>query len=222
MVATRRRQRGQSLISMMIGLVISLITIAAMLTLYKTMVGVSNEASVAARRDGQMAAGLLAAQMELQSAGFGVDSTVPLDERLYISNSGKQVAWLYNDGSRRCAGLWVDGNGLYRLPPKAGCASASGATWSASERIPMALMPTAADGSLITFSGEQGGASVAGYAFSREEANRACLPYMQQDLSDMPASTAQWVALTNATGTERLFSICLPNLTVVSASPPAV
>ena len=148
MKATRTRQRGQSLISMMIGLVISLITIAAMLTLYKTMVGVSNEASVAARRDGQISAGLLAAQIELQSAGFGVASTVPLDERLYISNSGKQVAWLYNDGSSRCAGLWVDSKGLYRLPPKAGCANASTAMWNASERMPMALMPTAADGSL--------------------------------------------------------------------------
>ena len=91
-----------------------------------------------------------------QSAGFGVASTVPLDERLYISNSGKQVAWLYNDGSSRCAGLWVDSKGLYRLPPKAGCANASTAMWNASERMPMALMPTAADGSLITFSGEQG------------------------------------------------------------------
>ena len=37
MKATRTRQRGQSLISMMIGLVISLITIAAMLTLVSAL-----------------------------------------------------------------------------------------------------------------------------------------------------------------------------------------
>lgn len=219
MIATRQRQCGQSLISMMVGLVISLITIAAMLTLYKTMVGVSNEASVAARRDGQMAAGLLAAQMELQSAGFGVAPTVPLDERLYISNGGKQAAWFYNDGTSRCAGLWVDGNGLYRLPPKSGCANASTATWNANERIPMALMPTAADGSLIAFdSDERGGVMLTGYTFRRE--NAACLPYMQQDFSGTPAPAAQRVALANAGDTERLFSVCLPNLTVASVSPP--
>ncbi|HBN53705.1 MAG TPA: hypothetical protein DD456_06615 [Stenotrophomonas sp.] len=220
MKATRTRQRGQSLISMMIGLVISLITIAAMLTLYKTMVGVSNEASVAARRDGQISAGLLAAQIELQSAGFGVAPTEPLNQRLAISNNGKQVAWRYNDGANRCAGLWVDGNGLYRLPPKNGCADAGAVSWNASERIPMALMPTTADGSLIAFGAdEQGGATLSGFSFRQEDA--ACLPYMQQDFSGTPAPTAQRVALANAADTERLFSVCLPNLTVVSASPPA-
>lgn len=213
----RARQRGQSLISMMIGLVISLITIAAMLTLYKTMVGVSNEASVAARRDGQISAGLLAAQIELQSAGFGVAPTVPLNQRLAISNNGKQVAWRYNDGADYCAGLWVDASGIYRLPPRSGCADASGATWGADERSPMALMPVTEGGTPISFSGEEGGASLTGYSFRQDPYE--CLPYMQQHFSeDAPAPSARRVSLANAGNTQRLFSVCLPNLTVAVAA----
>ncbi|MGB3392620.1 MAG: hypothetical protein WA956_15470 [Stenotrophomonas sp.] len=212
-VTTRTRQSGQSLISMMVGLVISLITIAAMLTLYKTMVGVSNEASVAARRDGQVAAGLLAAQMELQSAGFGVDpATVPLVSRLSISAGGKQVAWHYRDGAGNvCTGLWVDANGIYRLRPRAGCADAATAVWAENQREPLALMPTKPDGSLIQFAAdEEGGASLAGYSFKQEAA--ACLPYRQQDYASTPAPAAQRIRLANADDSKQLFSICLPNL----------
>ncbi|MGB3393470.1 MAG: prepilin-type N-terminal cleavage/methylation domain-containing protein [Stenotrophomonas sp.] len=223
MSATRRRQRGQSLISMMIGLVISLITIAAMLTLYKTMVGVSNEASVAARRDGQVSAGLLAAQMELQSAGFGVASTVPLGQRLAVSNSGKQVAWRYNDGADHCMGLWVDSKGIYRLPRKDACTDAAAQSWGTSEHAPMALMPASGDGSLIVFSGEKGGASLDGYKFTQKDAS--CLPYMQQDFSGTPAPAVQRINLENESKDEDdparvLFSVCLPNLTVASTPPP--
>lgn len=212
-VASRHGQAGQSLISMMVGLVISLITIAAMLVLYKTMVGVSNEASVAARRDGQVSTGLLAAQIELQSAGFGVDAgAVPLNSRLSISNNGKQVAWHYNDGVNRCAGLWVDGNGIYRLPPRDGCVDAATATWTSTQREPMALMPTNAAGNLITFSSdEEGRASLEGYTFKQKVAS--CLPYMQQDFSaSLAAPVALRVQLSNADESEQLFTVCLPNL----------
>ena len=58
-----RLQAGQSLISMMVGLVISLITIAAMLTLYKVMIEVSGNASRSAMRDGQVSSAILAAQI---------------------------------------------------------------------------------------------------------------------------------------------------------------
>jgi len=212
--AARLRQTGQSLISMMVGLVISLITIAAMLTLYKTMVGVSNEASVAARRDGQVSAGLLAAQIELQSAGFGVDpAAAPLASRLSISNDGKQVAWHYNDGANdMCAGLWVDANGIYRLRPVTGCVDAAAAAWAANQREPLALMPTTPDGNLIAFAAdEEGGASLAGYSFKQEPAS--CLPYRQQDFAITPAPAAQRVRLANADDSKQLFSVCLPNLT---------
>ncbi|MCL7714510.1 PilW family protein [Stenotrophomonas mori] len=206
----RRGQCGQSLISMMVGLVISLITIAAMLVLYKTMVTVSSDASRAALRDGQMAAGLLAAQLDLQAAGFGVEPAPGLDDRIALSDAGRQVVWRYlQDGASACAGLRVETAGLYRLPPKS-CDSVAAVDWDTNERMPMALMPKNPDGSLFELAGERGGMSLAGgHVFSLERA--ACLPYMQQDAATLPA--VQRVSLKRVDGSgEPLFSVCLPNL----------
>ena len=219
-----RRQSGQTLISMMVGLVISLITIAAMLVLYKTMITVSADASRSALRDGQVSAGLLAAQMDLQTAGFGVDPTASVDDRLLISDSGKQIAWRYNEGGTlRCAGLRVEATGpippagLYRLPAK-DCGTGlglAGASWAVADYQPVALMPKNPDGSLFSLEGEQGGLSLAeGYTFSK--AGEACLPYMQQQATpDVLLPNGQRVTLANSNKSRVLFTTCLPNLVVV-------
>ena len=55
---------------MMIGLVISLLTIGAMLAIYKVAIEVSGNASRTATRDGQVSSAMLAAQIELQQAGY--------------------------------------------------------------------------------------------------------------------------------------------------------
>lgn len=140
--SSRRRQRGQSLISMMVGLVISLTTISAMLVLYKTMIEVSGNASRSALRDGQVSSALLAAQMEMQSAGFGVPSGDALSTKLAIRDAGKELVWRYKTGLTasgfQCSGLrLVDGNGLYRLAEK-NCNTVADINWSASEMELMA------------------------------------------------------------------------------------
>jgi hypothetical protein len=56
----------------MIGMVISLITVLAMLSLYRTLIGVSVESASLAKVEGQKASGLLTAQIALQQAGFGL------------------------------------------------------------------------------------------------------------------------------------------------------
>lgn len=68
----RRTQRGQTLVGMMVGVMISLITIAGMLVLYKTMIEVTGQASSDSLRDGQVASALLAAQMDVHEAGYGI------------------------------------------------------------------------------------------------------------------------------------------------------
>jgi hypothetical protein len=65
-------QQGFNLISLMIGMVISLITVLAMLSLYRTLVGISVESASLAKVEGQKASGLLTAQIALQQAGFGL------------------------------------------------------------------------------------------------------------------------------------------------------
>ncbi len=211
------RQRGQTLIGLLIGVLISLITIAAMLVLYKTMIEVSANASRSALRDGQVSAALQAAQMELQSAGFGVPASASLEDRVVISDAGKRVVWRFLEGAQgRCAGLQVETHGINRLPAK-DCNGLAGVSWNAGEQQPMARMPTNPDGSVFALADEVGGMSLAaGYAFHLSDAPVNCLPYMQQsDAASLPAGRT--LDLKSGDGSSVLFSVCLPNLAVVNA-----
>ncbi len=228
-VRTLRQQAGQSLISMMIGLVISLITISAMLVLYKTMIEVSANASRSALRDGQVSAALLAAQMDMQTAGFGVPASDTLGSKLGVREAGKEVAWRYkaelNDAGFVCSGLrLVDNEGLYRLAPKA-CNDVSAISWAATEHELLAgsaafFTPVQKDGSAYASGeGEVGAMSLAaGYVFALK-AERQCLPFMQQDFSASPTTLpGQQVVMERATPqtgeVNHLFQTCLPNLAV--------
>lgn len=224
-LATRQRGRGQSLISLLIGLAISLITIAAMLVLYKTMIGISGNASRSALRDSQVSAALLSAQMSLQSAGFGVPTNDALSTKWALTANGKSVVWRsrtdLSSAGFTCAGLLiVDGQGLYRLQPKA-CTTVVGMAWSADEREPMTssaafFVPTQKDGSAYTSSEAEAGAITLapGYVFALGS-TRQCLPYMQQNFALGPAPAAPQLTLQRADGSGNpMFSICLPNLAV--------
>jgi len=63
------RQLGVSLISLMVGLLLSMIGILAGLTLYKNIVQTTVQTRSDAVQDGQIASALLTLQLELQSAG---------------------------------------------------------------------------------------------------------------------------------------------------------
>ncbi|WP_313517379.1 PilW family protein [Pseudomonas sp.] len=104
-----RRQRGMTLISMMVGLVISMFSIVAMLSLYRSLVHSAVVATRDANLDGQIAAGLLSAQLEIQSAGFGIESAGNADLTLATTNldsSTHALLWrLVDTSSYRCRGL---------------------------------------------------------------------------------------------------------------------
>lgn len=102
------QQRGISLISLMVGTVLSMLTIIAMLALYKNLVQVAVDATQDANHDGGLASALLTAQLELQSAGFGMDED--FSKTIYIHNTGSinAILWYYkvsSNGSKQCAGL---------------------------------------------------------------------------------------------------------------------
>ena len=71
-----RGQRGFSLVSLMVGTVVSMIVVVAMVAVYKVTLHLSVSAAQDARSDGQTASALLIAQMALQNAGFGVADAV--------------------------------------------------------------------------------------------------------------------------------------------------
>ncbi len=66
-------QRGFTLISLMVGTVISMVGILALLFIYKDLVHTSVTALSGAKLDGQIASAQLTMQKELQTAGFGID-----------------------------------------------------------------------------------------------------------------------------------------------------
>ncbi|MGE6333488.1 PilW family protein [Stenotrophomonas sp. NPDC077659] len=222
-----RRQRGQSLVGVMVGLVISLLSIAAMLVMYKNMIESSGNAARAAQRDGQVASALLSAQIDLQQAGFGIAADEPLATRLAISDEGRQVVWRFKPAlgqADQCAGLrLVDDSeggverGLYHLPPKA-CSDVAGQTWNDLLLQPIAgsaafFTPTQRDGSALTGSDRETGAltllpsaSEDGYRFVATTRN--CLPFGQQATV---AGSAQQLSLQQSSS-DVLFSVCLPNL----------
>lgn len=105
----RKTQAGVSLIGLMIGLFISMLCILASLTLYKTLIHVSTEARVDTFHDGQLAAALLTTQLEIQSAGYGLDGTGTGDVVETQASSGVlELLWRYYDVDNsvyRCRGL---------------------------------------------------------------------------------------------------------------------
>lgn len=227
-----RWQQGQSLVGMMVGLVISLLTIAAMLVIYKNMIETSGNALRGAQRDGQVASALLAAQIDMQQAGYGIGAEQPLESRLSVSADGRQVAWRFKpdlDQADRCAGLrLVDTagplpRGLYRLPA-IGCTTVAGTTWSDAQAQPIAadiafFEPVDRTGaSYLGAERERGALTLqpapgeAGYRFHATA--DACLPFRQQQ--DVTV-TGQRVTLRQSSQAV-LFSVCLPNLAVLPAS----
>ncbi|MBM7062771.1 hypothetical protein JQX08_18820 [Pseudomonas sp. UL073] len=168
-----KRQTGLTLISLMIGMLLSTMCILAMLALYRNLVQTAVVATQDANQDGQLAAGLLSAQLEVQSAGFGIDSSAASNlEKSTISLSGSShsaLLWRYLDASGyQCRGLVdrgaSDANSgkavrlLSLLQADSGCsasANLAGLNWSVRQDLAKLLVPAAqqaAPQAVVTFS----------------------------------------------------------------------
>lgn len=218
-----RRQRGQTLVGLMVGMLLSLLGIAAMLSLYKTVVDVSTESVRGSQRNGQLAAALVGAQAEAQQAGWGIDPAEP-GEDVAVSADGRQVVWRWREAPgapMRCAGLRVvasapavapvadagDGRGLFLLPAT-GCAGVDDPAlgWNTpGQPSPRMLASVAA---FYAAEGEVGLPPVAQARFRLSQ--EACMPYGQS------TAEREHGRLALETGGVALFAACLPNL----AGPP--
>lgn len=208
---TLRPQRGESLIGMMVGLALSLFTAVAMLSAYRTMVGVSVPATRTAKREGQAAAALLTAQMELQQAGFGIKDT-DLGPTIYLDTSdNKKLVWRFRetlDGQIKCAGLHIQAStppaandGIYFLLPEA-CGDADDATAFEPRLLATAAVlfePSSAD------EARSYDLSLAEFELS---ASPKCGPYGVPGFSD----GSQLVQLKDTGNDAVVFSHCLSNL----------
>lgn len=100
------QQQGMSLISMLIGLMISILCILSSLTLYKNLVHVAADSKVATSYDSQLASAMYTIQMELQSAGYKIADAGA--SHLVKDDDGHTIAfyWRYYDGANyQCRGF---------------------------------------------------------------------------------------------------------------------
>lgn len=102
---TPGQQRGISLISLMVGLLLAMIGILAGMTLYKSMVQTSIQTRNDALQDGQLASAMLTLQLELQSAGYGIPTG---GAAAHVQRVNNTIYWRYIvNGATQCKGFQI-------------------------------------------------------------------------------------------------------------------
>lgn len=95
-----RRSAGMSLVSLMIGMLISMLGVLAGFMLYQNMVKVTLQSRADAAQDGQLASAMLSLQLDLQAAGFGIDLAANPGPHLIVTNGAPQtIYWRYLETS---------------------------------------------------------------------------------------------------------------------------
>ncbi|MBY6064990.1 PilW family protein [Pseudidiomarina sediminum] len=150
----QRPQHGITLVSLLVGLMITSIVVVAMMTVYQTSVRAMVKSSESARVQSESLATLLTTHMSLQGAGFGVPPSELADEprsvidigmgtltnsgRLMPFGTGTALVWRIgsdtnNDfipDSFQCEGLYVSpSSGIVQLVGQGSCSSARSNTW---------------------------------------------------------------------------------------------
>jgi hypothetical protein len=159
------RQHGFSLISVMVGLVISLLAVLGMMSLYAVMGKLAAESGGFAQMTGDRAAAVLTATQALSSAGFGIDEA-EADEHLRLcagltpvsgalacnctpanpGNPGNALLWRSQGGL--CQGLYISAEGGLELLAPVSCGTSGFAcSWSSAERL--RLYTPAIDGAVF-------------------------------------------------------------------------
>ena len=102
-------QQGMTLVGLMVGLLLSMISILAAMMLYQNLVKVSIESRTDAAQDGQLASAMLSLQLELQSAGFGIAATDPGSHIQLVAGPPQTLYWRYRDGAGfACRGFRIE------------------------------------------------------------------------------------------------------------------
>jgi len=154
-----QRQDGVTLISLLVGLVISMIVVVALMNVFRSVIRVTANANVSANSDNQLASSLLRSGMSVLDAGYGITSGkfgthIVLISGATLSASGtlsgtaaaagttaNAVVWAYqypSSTSVQCAGLYAFPSPSSTSPALAhlgpiNCSDATGwnsATWA--------------------------------------------------------------------------------------------
>ena len=194
-----KQQQGMSLMGLMAGMLLSVLSILPAMTMYHNMVDVAIDTRQAAQHDAQLATAMQTIQLELLSAGYGItDAKVETD---LVVDGTQKLYWRYKDtptsATFTCRGVEYDAtSGELTLVKKASCdplvADSTGGT------IQKLAMFTNDPG--ITFASTTG----------------SCFPYGRSTAADhgMVTITAKSAASIETAGGVPMttYTACLPNL----------
>lgn len=80
------------MIGLMIGMLLSIITVLAAMSMYKTLVSTAIDTKLDTQHDGQLASAMLTLQLELQSAGYGIENAT-VAEHLVDADAQQSLYW---------------------------------------------------------------------------------------------------------------------------------
>ena len=220
MTRSIRRQRGLSMIGLLIGLLLSLLSTVGAMTLFRAVVQNSVGAQADAAQDSVVSSALLSTQLEIQKAGYGIEdaaaspsAAVNTDLVLLadasvdggavagtpvsidaIPRTGNGVFWRWREaGTDRCGGVVAANGGLRALRNDdcPGLANIATIDWEVLQLIPDDRLPEA---DAVGFEVQSG----------------SCWPFGKSD-----PETGVVVTLSAGNSTEGLatqYEVCLPNI----------
>ena len=168
-------QRGTSLVGILIGMLISIISILSILALYKNLVHVSTDASNDASHDGQISTALMTTQLELQTAGYGIEKAG--QEHINTNDDGSEIRWRYLDsGGYQCRAIQQQSptpntRALVLMEATSNCTEDSvlgELQWNAITTLTKFERKTAIDKQLFTFSVSTGNCSPYGMSTNKK------------------------------------------------------
>jgi len=89
---------GASLISILIGLLVSSLCLLGIMTMHKSLVGVAIQSKSDAVHDGLITSAMVQIQMSLQDAGFGMETATSDDVVVSTSSSASSLLWRFQEG----------------------------------------------------------------------------------------------------------------------------
>ncbi|GAA4999777.1 hypothetical protein GCM10023206_00950 [Acinetobacter puyangensis] len=213
------KQKGVTLISLLIGLLIAMLCMVAVLSIYRTVVYVGADSRIAATHDTQLQNGLTTAQMLLQNAGFGLDPTVRNVATTSISLNSTTInalVWKELDaigGTAHCYGLAdiaVSAERQLVLLKGTGCQSSGTVTYNVTawsvERTLAHLHDYSADKTNLAQIGFSG-------ATASTTTDKACTPYGEGEINTVKHPNVTISAKTSTNQTVNI-TVCLVNIVV--------
>lgn len=194
-----KNQQGFTLVSLLVGLAISMLCLMALLALFRTVIHTSVDARKSSILDTQLQNSLTTIQVLTQNAGFGYPaSSIPnIVEVASIANvtTNKAILWRLDDDIKTttasiCQGITYTENALILL--KSTCSYdlplATGSTWEKDSTL--AYFPT---GTTVTF----------------ELKDQPCAPYGSAIITGIKVLK---ITASDSTGTTIKLPVCLSNI----------